>query len=161
MQCTSARDESAYLAHVSVTGLLSFSRLEWEKNGGEGTINPLNNCGRSFAAYTFLFPIFQIPQNCIGSEISRRLGKTPNIVTPETFFPPSSPLPLIFFFFFLSYMVSSSAIRPCEGNDRAISDNAVTTFNRRFSCPICCLPYPRIQKYILLRRISSTIVRRS
>lgn len=31
LQCTSARDESAYLAHVSVTGFLSFSRLEWKK----------------------------------------------------------------------------------------------------------------------------------
>lgn len=51
LQCTSARDEPAYLAHVSVGAFLSFSLVSSGKKGKSErersvTIKPLNNCGR-------------------------------------------------------------------------------------------------------------------
>jgi len=57
LQCTSARDEPAYLAHVSVGALLSFSLVSSGKKRGRErekekerersvTIKLLNNCGR-------------------------------------------------------------------------------------------------------------------
>lgn len=54
LQCTSARDEPAYLAHVSVGALLSFSLVSsgrkkgWREGKREESvkIKLLNNCGR-------------------------------------------------------------------------------------------------------------------
>lgn len=55
LQCTSARDEPAYLAHVSVGAFLSFSLVSSGKKGKSErgrerersvTIKPLNNCDR-------------------------------------------------------------------------------------------------------------------
>lgn len=56
LQCTSARDESAYLAHVSVTVSPFLFRISSRKRR-KPTIKPLNNCGWLFHHSSLIFQL--------------------------------------------------------------------------------------------------------